>query len=210
MKRAVWLSTFLWILLVALPVVQAGTPYVSSKLGGAGRFDNALGPSNIQFDMGFSFQTAVGYDFESPFRLELEFGYNRNNFQGMNALNGNSGSGNYQGFTFLGNGYYDIPLHLLHLDLPVNPYVGFGLGGSLVRVETNTPNFVGLLPDSDTDLLPAWQWMVGFQTDLNPQWSLSGELRFQYTQDPNLLLSGADIDTSYEVQQILFGARYKF
>jgi len=209
MKRTAILSACLWILLSALPA-QAESIYLSGKFGATGRFDNSLGVSNILFDMGVGFQSALGYDFEGPYRLELEVGYNQNNFSGTNTLNGNTSTGRYEGFTFMGNGYFDVPLHLLHLDLPVTPYIGVGLGASVVRVTTNSPNFVGLTADSDTDLLPAWQWMVGFQTDLTPQWALTGELRIQYTQDPNLNLSGANVDTSYEVQELLFGVRYRF
>lgn len=191
-------------------IAWAGSPYVSAKLGAAGRFDTAIGNSNIFFDFGPGTYLAMGYEFDIPYRLEAEVGYTRNNFDGVNNLNSNTSTGNYSGFTFMANGYFDVPLKIHDLELPMKPYLGAGIGLARVRVETNAPNFVGATADSDTDLLPAWQAMFGFQTHLSENLTLTGELRLQFTQDPNLTLGGINVDTNYGNQQILFGLRYRF
>lgn len=209
MKRfAGWVAGMVLVLNAA--AVWADAPYVSGNFGGAGRFDTAIGDSTILFDFGLASHLALGYKFDKPYRLEAEVGYDRNNFDGTNVRNNNTSTGNYSAFTFMVNGYYDVPLKIHDLKLPMTPYLGAGLGVSVVRVETNAPNFVGTAADTDTDLVPAWQAMFGFQTDLTPQLTLTGELRLLFTQDPNLFLGGGNVDTNYGNQQILFGLRYRF
>ncbi|CAI2719118.1 outer membrane protein [Nitrospina watsonii] len=209
MKRLVgWMAGL--VLGFGVATAWAGSPYASAKFGGTGKFDNTLGGATLQFNTGISFLTAVGYEFEKPYRLEIEMGYNHNTYDGLNSAATVSSSGSFGAFTTMVNAYYDIPLKIQDLELPVTPYVGAGVGLAVVRVETNDPNFVGPNPDSDTDLVPGWQAMLGFQKDVGPRWTITGEFRLQYLQDPNLTLSGQDLSASYETQQVLFGARYRF
>ncbi|MGP0565909.1 MULTISPECIES: outer membrane protein [unclassified Nitrospina] len=209
MKRlAGWAAV--WLLVFGANAAWAGNPYVSAKLGGTGKFDNTLGAATLQFDTGISFLGAAGYRFDKPYRVELELGYNYNSFDGMNPQTSVSSTGSFSAFTTMVNGYFDVPLRIGDHKLPMAPYIGAGVGLGVVRVQTKSANFVGNLPDSTSDMVGAWQLMLGFQTDLNPQWVLTGEFRLQYLQDPNLTLGGRDLDTSYETQQVLFGVRYRF
>ncbi|MCF8721397.1 outer membrane protein [Nitrospina gracilis] len=209
MKRfAVWMAG--WILVLGATTAWAGSPYVSGKVGGTGKFDNTLGAATLEFNTGISFLGAAGYEFDRPYRVELELGYNRNSFEGLNPQTSVSSAGSFSAFTTMVNAYFDVPLKIREHKLPVEPYIGAGIGLAVVRVQTKSANFVGNVPDSNTDVVGAWQAMVGFQTDLNPDWTLTGEFRLQYLQDPNLTLGGLNLDTSYETQQVLFGVRYRF
>lgn len=140
------------------------------------------------YDFGLGGGGAVGYTFPQAhrlggFRIEAEFDYfyvtpsHRHQSFGRFHV-----GGSVDQYSFLANVYYDFDEFKDMLPLPVTPYVGFGLGASIVSAnEVTLPGF-GSFTDSDTVF--AFQVIGGLAYKIMPNLVLGGEYRYIRTADP--------------------------
>jgi opacity protein-like surface antigen len=126
-------------------------------------------------DAGYTVGIVGGYKFCSNFRAEAEISYRHNDFKykfhesfGSASLHGHF-SGEVRTWSFMANGYYDLPVCWI-----VTPYVGAGIGYDTLRasghgrVHANAEG--GSISKSehfrDTEDGFAWQVMAGVSYDL--------------------------------------------
>lgn len=158
--------------------------------------DNA-GTAKMSFDSGFLATGAVGYDFAGPFRVEGEYGWQKNDLDQLSYHNqlGNFQQGDLKTQTLMVNGYYDVDT-----GSPWSPFVGAGIGWA--KVDLDTP----ALPLGDNDDVFAYQLMAGVSYAIDDQWSVDAQYRFFGTQDATI----QDADFSMNSNDLMIGIRYNF
>ena len=176
-------------------------PYIAGHLGFNTRPEaSATGPtSTFEFDPGLTGGLAAGYEFSHPLRLEAEIAYRFNDVD----ISGVDWS--FSALSFMGNVYADIPLTAF-----IRPYIGVGGGMALAESTLEVPAFFGTAEFSDTDLVFAYQGMVGLGLDLHPRWTITLGYRYFATSDPDFDLSGGNTQTEFESHEFMLGARLRF
>jgi len=166
----------------------------------------ALGNQVMEFSPGYTFGGFVGYDFESPFRVELEFSYHENRIR-------TGGGGDPQAVTsnMMLNGFYDLPLSKPFNNLPFtkyfNLYFGGGVGVATAQLETIS---LGLPIDANESLF-AYQAEMGLGWNYNPKVNFSVGYRFFDTADPEFILStGQRARMELENHELILKMRYIF
>ncbi|MGJ0604539.1 outer membrane protein [Cylindrospermopsis raciborskii] len=127
----------------------------------------------ISFNGAFSFNAAVGYQFEQV-RAELEVG--NQFFSAKEVIPAVAGataqlvSGNITATTILLNGYYDIPT-----GSKLRPYIGGGIGLGFFRGDVKD-NFGGSTNIDGSSF--AWQAKAGVQYEVVRKGNIFGELKY--------------------------------
>ncbi|MFL0605694.1 outer membrane protein [Cylindrospermopsis raciborskii] len=127
----------------------------------------------ISFNGAFSFNAAVGYQFEQV-RAELEVG--NQFFSAKEVIPAVAGatadlvSGNITATTILLNGYYDIPT-----GSKLRPYIGGGIGLGFFRGDVKN-NFGGSTNIDGSSF--AWQAKAGVQYEVVRKGNIFGELKY--------------------------------
>lgn len=136
---------------VAAGQAQAQNFYASV---GAGVFrpetsDIAVGiaSGSVKFDTGYSIQTALGYDFGSGLRTELELGLADTGYKNFRTGPTTSalGGGDVDQLSLHAAGYYDFAVG------GFSPYIGGGLGLTRTDVDTYTLAVTTVPDDRATD-----------------------------------------------------------
>jgi len=158
---------------------------------------NNAGTAKMTLDSGFLATAAVGYDFTGPFRVEGEYGWQKNDLDQLSFNNqfGNFQEGDLTTQSLMVNAYYDLAT-----SSPWSPFVGAGIGWA--KVDLDTP----ALPLGDNDDVFAYQLMAGVSYAIDDQWSIDGQYRFFGTQDATI--QGADF--SMNSNDLMIGLRYNF
>ena len=199
------------------------------QLPGNPTFNTANGTSgNIKYDAGFIGLFSVGYGLGNGLRLEAEGSYRTNKISGFrsNGLLANGG-GDEQKYGAMVNVLYDIdPSVFGFLPIPINPYVGLGVGyqwaqNRNARFGVPAPGGV-FLRTNDGEGSFAYQAIVGtsFPIRAMPGLSLTAEYRFlglAEDRNYNFQYRAPGISTRANVRQtddynhsILLGVRYAF
>ncbi|GFO70557.1 outer membrane channel protein [Geomonas limicola] len=175
-------------------------PYLGGSLGVSIVHDTDIhdpsGNATFEYDPGFAFNIAGGYNFE-PGRLEAEFGYKNADVSRatVGALSGSVSGTDITVLSYMFNGYYDFKLS----GTPVTPFVGAGLG--ILHGELDVQGSKG------DDTVFGYQFMLGAGYKVNRNITLDLSYRFQGAASD---FSESGTSFSYNSSNILFGMRYNF
>lgn len=172
MKTRLFLATGVTALFAATAAF-ASTPglYVSGDAGVSLlpdlHFNSATsGTSLANYDAGYNFGGAVGYDMGDGMRLELN---SQHSSQQLSGVDGTPAFGHLSSTSLMLNGQMD-----LIANSQLTPYVGAGLGGV---------NFGGQVEGySGRAWRPAYQLEAGLRDDLTNQLSVFGGYRFSQAE----------------------------
>jgi OOP family OmpA-OmpF porin len=142
---------------------------------------------NASFSDGWLGGAAVGYEMPlnwavpgDSVAIEEEFTYRDNGLSNFSAGGGNvSLNGHLTNYAVMTNGYYRY-----NTGTPFTPYVGVGIGPSIVNLHGTSPLFGGNDFD-DNSITLAYQGIVGVSYPLTPQISLGLEYRYFGTTRPH-------------------------
>jgi OOP family OmpA-OmpF porin len=141
---------------VAAFAIVAATQAQAQMYGSVGagvvlpqKSDITVGTSNgsVKFDTGHAFQGALGYDFGTGLRTELELGIADTGFKNFRTATATTGvaGGDVDHLTLHAAGYYDFAVG------GFAPYVGAGLGLTRTDFDPATIGTVTLPGDRNTD-----------------------------------------------------------
>lgn len=150
------LSMIATVVAIALPqVVQANDGLYVGGMAGVNFLDVHAGHhKKVGTKAGYTLGGVVGYKFCDDFRLEGEISYRNNSYKHLKYHSQKVDlSGNTKAWSFMANGYYDLPVQWV-----VTPYVGAGIGydkfcGKAASAKVSDEGF-------------AWQVMTGVNYDL--------------------------------------------
>lgn len=146
--------------------------------------------SEFEYDPGFGLLGQIGMPL-GDFRIEAEIGWRRNS---IDEFAGAGVDGDTNLFSFMANGYYDIPL-----GWRVTPYIGAGVGGAVVSVDAD-----GIVDESE--VVFAYQGIAGLSYRINDELAIKGDYRYLATED--FTVDG--VDTEYESHAFMVGFTYFF
>jgi OmpA-OmpF porin, OOP family len=161
-----------------------------------------------QFDGGFVGSIFFGYHIQEDWRLELELGYRRNTLDDIlikntGVKNGEDGEVDCEyGLLSI---YYDIVM-----DLPVVPYFGAGIGIAHVHYRNSHAGNT-LTQIDDTQMVFAYQYVLGVSYPLSKKTSIFADYRYFGTGDPEFSdVVGTKLEFSYINHTGNIGFRFNF
>lgn len=196
---------------------NADADFDSDAGGSYGGFGVSGLSSEADYDEGYLFGGALGYDF-GKIRVETELFYRENDFDEFEdvtangvTINGNamgdvnigdySADGDISALSCMLNGYYDF-----ETSTPLTPYVGAGVGFTQLDVNSASVNVDGesleLVNDDDTVL--SYQVSAGFGYDVTRNTTIDVGYRYFATEDPDF----DDFEGEYENHSVTFSVRY--
>jgi opacity protein-like surface antigen len=208
-------------LLAAAACLYEGSPalaqgntgfYVEGNLGYAipDTVDASVGDidGEVELKEAFVFGGALGYRFPWV-RLELNGSYRKFDTDEVKAQ-GQSVSGNGDASAVVGlfNAYLDPDL-----GVPVRPYLGGGVGGAYVKLDTGDDAPLGV--DDEAGAF-AWDLAAGLSYDVTAHVALSAGYRYLRLEGTDFSASLAGVDTDdvdvddVTSHEILVGLRYTF
>jgi len=203
------------LLAVALVIIAQGAwaqtkPwYVAAGLGASFVDDVDATQAGVtlttDLDTGILGTGAFGRSFGN-FRAEGELSYNTNDVSTVSALGVSLGaSGDVSTFGFMVNGYYDF-----ETNSKWTPYIGGGIGGANVSI--NSLSVVGVPLADDDDTVFAYQAKVGVAYEFSPAWEGTLGYRFFGTEDADFVDStGGSFSTDGSQAHIVeLGFRFRF
>ena len=119
----------------------------------------------ISTDDGYGVNLALGYDFASNWRAEVELNYRRADFKRATAgaLTDATTDGSYRQSALFANLYYDFDTLQSGAFAGITPYVGAGLGWAHIKwSDSHTFNAVERVGHDSSDNTTAAQIMLGF------------------------------------------------
>ncbi|MCA6299955.1 MAG: outer membrane beta-barrel protein [Phenylobacterium sp.] len=152
---------------------------------------------------------AFGYDYEGPWRAEIEYTYRSSDVKVPASF---AGGGDYASTAILVNGLYSIGQVG-----PLRPYVGAGIGFTR-EVDFDLKKQTG--PSAPPSSAPgsysssgrlAYQAIAGAEVAFDDRWSGFGELRAFAIDSPNLSGSGGKkLRADYQTFDVLVGVSRRF
>lgn len=190
------------------PVYSAEGLYVSGNLGFAMASDSDLTDStvpgitvNTEFDTGFAFGAALGYDFNT-FRVEGEISYQKNDVDKIGAQGVFfDKTGDATALSFLINGYYDFINRSAF-----TPYISAGLGFAQVEFNDLDISGIGFSGSNDEDTVFAYQIGIGVGYAVNEKITIDVKYRYFGTEDSEYDTTEAEFASN----NLLFGVRINF
>jgi opacity protein-like surface antigen len=192
MKKIVVLL-FAAALVFTASLVSAEDLYISANVGTSLLNDSTISfpdgkSADAEFDAGLILRGAVGTNLGMG-RLEGEVGYRSHGFD--------NGSGDITAFTFLLNGYYDIPANA-----PVTPFIGGGIGFANINVDGM--NIASHSQSDADDTVFAYQIGAGFSYPIDELMTLDCGYRYLGATDPDFKGTEAE----YGTHNFTIGLRY--
>lgn len=169
--------------------------------------------ADVSYDAGFLLTGFGGYEFGNGLRVEGELSYrsadvDNYSYWGRNAYPGttywarNAYLDNYIGaFSMMGNVYYDI-----RNQSNVTPYLGGGIGFSVVNFESGVWDNNYSYSYSEDDTVFAYQLGAGVCIDLNKKVALDIGYRYFGTEDIQLPTTKVEFSS----HNVIVGAKYRF
>jgi opacity protein-like surface antigen len=202
MKRMTWLaaSVSVAVLSGAGAALADDTPgyYVSGE-GGVSLLpdlrlkDTPSGTLHENFDAGYAYGGALGYDTGAGMRFEIDSLHQMSN---LDRLSGTPVNGHLQSTSVMLNGQMD----LMH-GSKITPYAGLGIGYQDVGA-----NVDGI---ADRDWKPAYQAQAGLRTDIAHNVSLFGQYQFTQSEAADLSSGGVSAHQHFSDHGLLAGLTYK-
>ncbi|MGP0628297.1 outer membrane protein [Nitrospina sp. 32_T5] len=201
MKRIVSLA-LVSVFFLSSPAIGAPQNYFVAKVGFNHTPNTQIGTERIDIFPGYTLLGGFGVQFDLPIRFEAEFSYMHHNFNFERRSPGNTYlDGSYKAFNSMGNVLFD-----LNGKGTLNPYIGAGVGLSLVEMsleKSNEPD------DDDYDLEPAAQGIAGLELKSgNRKSALILEYRYFVVDGPDHQFSGFGGGTELKSHQVFLGFRY--
>jgi opacity protein-like surface antigen len=192
-------------LFLAAGAAQAApnTPYFGAGLGLVKMNDSTLsdasGSVDVGFDNGLGLIASAGYSFDAA-RVELEFGYRKNDLDSFSALGVSvPGSGELTSKSLMANFYYDFTPKEQW-----SPFVGAGVG--MARVDVDNAAVAGITIGEADDTVFAWQLMAGIACRVSDNAVLDFSYRYFATADPDF----AGTEAEYGSHNLFAGVRFSF
>lgn len=183
--------------------VRGGTVFLTDS-----DIDDLAGIDDIELetDIGWLVEGAVGYAHDSGLRGEVAIGYRENEFDELEGDPGGGSvsvdvDGDISAFTTMGNVYYDFYLGKYGAQgalANLAPFVGAGIGLAVIDID-------GDLGDED-DTTFAYQLMAGVSYAFTP--NIAASLGYAFFSAPDADFDGVDFD--YDSHNVMAGIRYTF
>jgi len=191
--------------LTAQPAMaQDGTAYVSGALGvidAPSTTVNDTTSRSVKFDTGYMGALALGYDYASPWRTEIELARRA---VGLDTISSTNASGDLSATSLMGNVLYDFSS-----DSPLTPYLGVGVGASRVSMDNASPFGASSINDTDTGL--ALQGIAGVSYALENNLDLFADYRYFTTRNVDMRTrAGNSASFNVDAHSVMIGLRYSF
>lgn len=172
---------------------------------------SASGSFNADLDGGYGAALALGYDLAEEYpkigkgRLELELGYRSNPLGDVDFSQGKvAGAGDLTVTSLMVNSYVDV-----RDSLPWIPYGGIGVG--VAEVSWDGATVAGALLVDGSDVVFAYQFVLGTALHLADGLALDFGYRYFGTADPSFTDAGGErIESRYGSHLLLAGVRCTF
>ena len=191
-----------------------------SVFGGGNWLDDtsfSIGAPTVSndYDTGFVFGGALGYDFGSLYgpvgvRLEGELSYRENDIDTHSV--GGAGLAGSSGDTSAFAGMVNV---LLDFDTGTSftPYVGGGIGAANVDFDDHSTTATGIVMN-DNDTRFAYQFIAGVGWEFSPSWVLDVQYRYFGVDNVKLTTTaaggGVTSKIDYESHAVTGGLRWNF
>jgi len=171
--------------------------------------------SDVEFDVGYTLNVAVGYAFNKYLAADFEFGFNGTEIDSVDGHFVNDDTFFYNA-PFLANITFSYPIPRTI----ITPYIGAGAGGTVSVFDTdgfgdgNTAVF-----GDDSDVVFAWQAFAGVRFELNKEISLGVGYKYfvsdktDFSYPPLFPGSGPDFHLGFDSvasHSVLFMFQMKF
>ncbi len=160
----------------------------------------------IKQDEGYIAGGALGWKFDQ-LRLELGLDFSNSGIKSIIVNNVGSippASGSVHNTVGMVNAFWDMRTGTF-----IVPYIGLGVGGSYVSLDNATYN--GKLTSNSSNLVFAYQPMVGVNFHLTDQLALGIQYRYFATVDPSFnITSGGKLGLKNESHNVLAGLTWYF
>ena len=182
---------------------EGGGIYVGGMVGTTYRPDTlltspSLGTQEMEFNLGFTFGTFIGYDFGNNFRLEGEISYRENQIRTGGGDDPQAGTS-----ALMVNGFYDFFPFKKSFEI----YIGGGFGMATAQLATIS---LGQVIDTSETLF-AYQLETGVGWNFSPLVNFSLGYRYFDAADPEFALaSGSRARMELENHELLLKMRYRF
>jgi len=154
--------------------------------------------SGLDYDTGYVLGLAGGYQFTPSLAFELEYAYRNADADLKHMGTGGTLSSN----AIMANAIYSFPG--IGTNGAFRPYVGAGLGAADASYDPDD------FSSMDADFNFAYQVMTGVAYDVNPAWTLNGEVRFFGINDQDFEGGGQKFKSPFQTFDVLVGATYHF
>ena len=183
--------------LLADEVYESGA-YASLGAGLGTWSDLEQGGTTTEFDSGFSFEGALGYDFGKTLRTDITFSSTTSN----TTINSVDKDVNFK--SFMANIYVDFPID----DSKFAPFLGFGIGSTEADLEETCT----AAADTDcTDNVFTYGINGGISYSLNPSTDIYGKVTYLGFSDITITNTGAQtIIQNSETLSAYIGLKFNF
>ena len=195
-RRQMWVAAALSVAVMGLAQAAAAQSpgfYVSGAVGTGKPVDadyTGTGVNaTVESDFGYAFAAAFGYAYTSNLRSEIELAYRSSDISSITSSP--AANGDISALSGMLNGYYDF-----RNSTPFTPYIGAGIGVARINIDANTVAVLGGTGVNDSDVVFAYQGVVGLSYAIDDQLSVFGDYHYFATVDPGFTTdAGASIDT---------------
>jgi outer membrane protein OmpA-like peptidoglycan-associated protein len=158
----------------------------------------------IDYDGGWGLSGNAGYAFGNGIRTEAELLYRNADVDGVSGVNATNPGGTIHNKALMGNVLYDF-----ETGTRFTPYVGAGVGGSMVDAD-NIRTINGRTLDDDRVAF-AYQGIAGASVDLDGPWDFTIDYRYFATPDVKFKTdNGTRAETENASHNLMMGIRYVF
>ena len=187
-------------------IAQSGGLYLGLGGGAVLPLDSNISGTTIStsadLDAGWTGVGIIGYRFASGVRSEVEFGYRSADIDSLSGVT--NGTGGLSVGSVMGNATY-----ALQNESKFTPYLGLGIG--LASVEFDDVQPVGGAVLDDSDIVFAYQGILGLGYRLSEHVQLFTDYRYFATADVGLSTrADAGVDGEYADHTLLVGLRFSF
>ena len=188
--------------------------YVTVIAGYLDLQEQTVGGSELEYDDGFSVGGALGRRINRFLRLETEYLYRENDFEGLvdDTGAGATSFGDLMSHAVMVNGFLDLPIGSGR----IVPYIGAGAGVAGIDSELAQQSDSGLNDFAvvDFDSTFAFQWMAGVSLRAIANAEFFAEYRYFEANDPSFefsTLAGSSVeDAEYANRNVFIGLRMIF
>jgi opacity protein-like surface antigen len=156
------------------------------------------GRTGFDYDTGYTLGAAAGYAISPNVAFELEYAYRNASAD----LKNSDTSGDVTSNAIMANAIYTF--EGMGPNAAFKPYLGAGLGAA--DLSYNPKGF----GDLSGNYQFAYQVITGVGYELNPNWTLNGEVRYFGIADEDLENSSAKLKSSFNTFDALVGVTYHF
>jgi len=166
-------------------------------------FDSAGVTNEVETNVGFAGIAAVGYQFDSNWRVQGEFAARLNNVSDITGTGaGPATDGDVNVYSLMADAIYNVPT-----GTRFEPYVGVGAGMAWVAAKDVGTIFGDTI--DDTDAVFAYQGIAGVEYKVSDRLRAGLDYRYFRTADTKFTTNlGTDVDGEYENHTVTVGLRY--